>query len=167
MSELLIKSTFDNISTLKNYQDLFNKVKNYEYVSFDIFDTLIKRDVPQPTDLFEVLGYKENISDYQQQRIFAEKKALVKNKNHTSLDDIYDNLSYLPNYHQLKKDECQEEIRLSHVNLDILSFYKYCLTNKKVILITDMYLDRLTIENILKKNKLLGYYRLFISNEIN
>ena len=167
MSKLLIKSAFDKISTIKNYQDLFHKVKNYEYVSFDIFDTLIKRDVPQPTDLFEVLGYKENISNYQQQRIFAEKKASVKNKNHTSLADIYDNLSYLPNYHQLKKDECQEEIRLSHVNFDILSFYKYCLTNKKVILITDMYLDRLTIENILKKNHLLGYYKLFISNEIN
>lgn len=74
MSKLLIKSAFDKISTIKNYQDLFNKVKNYEYVSFDIFDTLIKRDVPLPTDLFDVLGYKENISDYQQQRIFAEKK---------------------------------------------------------------------------------------------
>lgn len=30
-----------------------------------------------------------------------------------------------------------------------------------------MYLDRLTIEEILKKNNLLGYYKLFISNEIN
>lgn len=167
MPKLLLRSTLDNISTIKNYQDLFNRVKNYEYVSFDIFDTLIKRDVPQPTDLFDILGYKENISNYQQQRILAEKKALMKNKNHTSLDDIYENLSYLPNYRQLKKEECQEEIRLSHVNFDILSFYKYCLTNKKVILITDMYLDRLTIEEILKKNNLLGYYKLFISNEIN
>lgn len=124
MVKLLLRSTLDKISTIKNYQDLFHRVKNYEYVSFDIFDTLIKRDVPQPTNLFDILGYKENISNYQQQRILAEKKALMKNKNHTSLDDIYDNLSYLPNYHQLKKEEYQEEIRLSHVNFDILNFYK-------------------------------------------
>ena len=58
MPKLLLRSTLDKISTIKNYQDLFHRVKNYEYVSFDIFDTLIKRDVPQQTDLFDIIGYK-------------------------------------------------------------------------------------------------------------
>lgn len=50
--------------------------------------------------------------------------------------------------------ECLEKINLSHVNTYILSFYKCCSNNKKIIFIVDMYPDSLTIKNILK-NKLM------------
>lgn len=62
--------------------------------------------------------------------------------------------------------ECLKKINLSHVNTYILSFYKYCSNNKKIIFIVDMYPDILTIKNILK-NKLMWYYKVLISNEVN
>ena len=40
-------------------QALYEKVKNYDYVSFDIFDTLIFRNVVNPTDVFMQIELNE------------------------------------------------------------------------------------------------------------
>ena len=35
--------------------ELKNKIQKFEWVSFDIFDTLIKRSVPLPSDVFRIV----------------------------------------------------------------------------------------------------------------
>ena len=46
-------------------------VRHYQYVSFDVFDTLIERDVNRPSDIFALVGKsilgKENAEKF---RIF-------------------------------------------------------------------------------------------------
>ena len=37
-----------------------NNLKKYKIVSFDLYDTLIKRDVRKPTDVFEIVQKKMN-----------------------------------------------------------------------------------------------------------
>lgn len=161
-----IHNLISNYSNIKDQDDLYKKIEKYEYVSFDIFDTLIKRDVPKPTDIFDILGKKVKIDDFKKKRIKAELDARQgSNDSEINLDDIYSKLSYLPNVNAVKKLECEIEISECVQNKWLYDFYNYCVKNKKVILITDMYLPRGIIEEILKKNHLNGYHSLLISNE--
>lgn len=65
---------------------IFNKIEKSEVVSFDIYDTLIYRNVLEPKDIFEVISFiykKRNHNeielDYTYQRVAAEKIARRKN----------------------------------------------------------------------------------------
>ena len=57
---------------------MIQMIKNYKYVSFDIFDTIIVRAVPNPLDVFDVVGdvIKNRLDcefDFKRSRIDAEK----------------------------------------------------------------------------------------------
>ena len=41
---------------MKLTETILHKAALYPVVAFDVFDTLIKRDVARPTDLFALLG---------------------------------------------------------------------------------------------------------------
>lgn len=151
---------------INDYQNLYKKINKYKYISFDIFDTLIKRDVPEPTDIFNIVGDRAGIVNFKDKRIKAELAARQdKGMPEVNLNDIYDKLSYIPNYTSIKQLECQIEIEECVPNKDIYDLFNYCVQHKKVVIITDMYLPRVTIETILKKNKFEGYELLVISNE--
>ena len=68
---------FPKLSTAK----LIDIVKEYDIVSFDIFDTLIKRDVYKEYDVFDLVEkkynstYGDNILNFKDIRIEAEKNA--------------------------------------------------------------------------------------------
>ena len=34
-------------------------IRHYQYVSFDVFDTLIERDVNRPSDIFVLVGKED------------------------------------------------------------------------------------------------------------
>lgn len=59
-------------------------LQEYQIVSFDVFDTLLKRDVKRPTDIFDVMS--ENIliselaSNFSTLRKLAEKTARERSK---------------------------------------------------------------------------------------
>ena len=38
---------------MNDYINKWNKIAEYKYISFDIFDTLIKRNVRYPAEIFE------------------------------------------------------------------------------------------------------------------
>ena len=84
-----------------------------------------------------------------------------------SIDDIY---SYLPFNESIRNTLKELEQRIeeaivvpNEVMVDVLD---YCKEKGKTILITtDMYLPRATIESILKKN-CISYDFIFLSNEI-
>ena len=90
-----------NSGTIPSTQKLLNKVKNFKAVSFDIFDTLLKRKVNNPKDVFQLmqLSIGEKIPNFKDGRIKAEEKArLINNPREITLDDIYDNFSGLDKY---------------------------------------------------------------------
>lgn len=167
-----IKEKLDNWS-ICDYKDIICRISSYNVISFDVFDTLIKRDVPNPQDVFKMLERKTGIDGLSDLRIEAEIKAREVSKNQeVGIKDIYNELGKILKNSQTELNHIMEteiglEEKLCVVNLDMLPIYNYCINNKIVVLISDMYLKRETIESILNKNHIANYRKLYISNEIN
>lgn len=154
-------------------EELRSEIERAGCVSFDVFDTLVKRDVAEPKDVFTYLeGLIEKdeaicFRDFVGQRISAERKARESAPDReVTLSEIY---GYFPSDEAqrkcLMKMECAAEIDLSTVNPAIKPLYELCLElGKKVFFISDMYLPSAAVEDILRKN---GYTegRLFVSSD--
>lgn len=140
-----------------------------KYISFDIFDTLIKRDVPKPTDVFKIIESNFMLDGFEQKRIHAENKARKEtNKHEITINDIYSYIDYDKDLScKLMNYEKKIEKRLCVKNLNIYDFYQEVKKKYKVILVTDMYLDRETIIAILDKNGINGYKKVYVSSELN
>ena len=76
----------------------------YDYISFDIFDTLIVRNVLKPEEVFLIVESKYNslnkkkISDFKTNRLLAQRKASL---NNSEMEEADINLIYkeLENYY--------------------------------------------------------------------
>lgn len=152
-----------------------------KYISFDIFDTLISRPFYSPSDIFLFLSReytrktKKNI-DFRKFRIEGEQLAREYYGNKygyadITLEEIY---SYIEMHYQMDHEEIREmldkerklEISFAGIRKAGRELFDLALeSGKKVFLVTDMYLERETIEAILKKNNISGYQRLYISCE--
>lgn len=163
-----IRKILDNGSS-GDTEQLSKSVSRYKYVSFDIFDTLVKRDVPEPTDVFEIVGKRINVPDFKLKRINAEKQAREKSSSgEVSLAEIYDQFTDLSQQLRTRAitEEINVEIGVSVPNLELIDLFNQLAKNTYVILISDMYLDSDTIEKILDHCGIAGYKKLYISNEI-
>lgn len=155
--------------------ELKKLIENNEVISFDIFDTLIKRNISRPTDVFELIeiiynNRKKSKIDFKNDRILAEKKARGRSyKEDITLDEVYNSFSNLYDKDQLeelKELEKKVEISICTANKDILEIFNYAKKlNKDIIIISDMYLTKDIIEKILEKNNIIGYRKLYISSE--
>lgn len=169
MIKKIIRNSLNNLGNLDE-EKIRKKIEGYDVISFDIFDTLIKRDVRKPTDIFLVMEHLTQIHGFAVDRMESEKEARRNSRTgEVNLTDIYHYLSIVPDK---KKKEMQElekklELELCVQNKELYPIYKYCVKNKRIILISDMYLDRGLIEKILKKNGFCSYEKLYISNEHN
>ena len=144
-----------------------NEIK---YYSFDMFDTLITRLLNKPTDLFSIIEYKYNVPNFKKNRIDAERIARKNSKyEEVTIDDIYNELKIIDssvNTFNVKKIEKELEIKMCVVNKNFINtYYDLKEKNKKMIIITDMYLDIDNIKKILSKNN-ISYDKLYLSSEI-
>lgn len=161
---------------------IYRIIDQYNVISFDIFDTLIKRDIVNPEDVFEILQKKLNnlnikISEYKKKRLLAENVARANSiSEEITLDKIYDcfaeknkNLKF-EIIKKIKELEEETEIELSILNLNIAPIFEYCKeNNKSIILTSDMYLGKAIIEKILQKNNIYqgrDYSKLYLSSEV-
>lgn len=160
--------------------EIIDKIKKYEYVSFDVFDTLVKRYYLEPTDLFlsvaEIFNNNNvsrqiNLEKFKTRRINAEKICRnSKGKEEITLDDIYTELksSYADICDLLKQIEIHEEINSCYANPIIKSVYDWCVNNnKKIIIISDMYLPTSIISSILQKCGFSNFEKIYVSSEYN
>ena len=141
-------------------------------ISFDIFDTLILRNIFQPTDIFRILAKfakdEFDIDDFFQKRVEGEKKARDKVKNsEADFQEIYDEVEKLCGckIEKIKQMDLQLEMEFSVINPYMMEIWKYASEQKKtIIFISDMYLSSDFIKKLLKKN---GYKveHLYVSNE--
>jgi len=143
-------------------------VKNAAVLSFDIFDTLIVRLYRNPTDLFMHLEQSYHASGFTEARISAEltaREAAAKRGIHeVTLDDIYKELHV--SYRSMKPKEIQLEKLMCRVNPEIKSIYDEAVNQKvPVYILSDMYLPREVIEDILSNAGYSGYQKLFLSSE--
>lgn len=160
----------------KDSKRILEKVDGYSRVSFDIFDTLIKRDVPDETSIFEILQkklikekYITSEVDFVKERKKAEQAArIIAENQEVTLDEIYEQLECLlktEKKHILEEEE-QLEIELCTVNPLIRPIYDYCIQKGiDVYIISDMYLSKKVIEKILQKNGYTQYKALYVSCE--
>lgn len=152
---------------------MIQHIESFNYISFDLFDTLMFRTFCNPIDVYRAveLCYKNKYGkpiSFIKNRIKAENLARQR-KGHidVNIDDIYKELDECQN----DKDRlmCLEKLVEidncvpNRVMVDVLLFAKSL--NKKILITTDMYLDRPTICSILKKIGCPFDY-LYISGEV-
>lgn len=157
-----------------NVEKELHKAQKYDIVSFDVFDTLIEREVKKPTEVFYWVGmacFSEHgkAVDFQQHRILAEHVARnVSYTEEVNLDDIYNALEGydIEIVEKLKKLEIETEINLCHPRRQIVDlFNRMKHIGIPVVLISDMYLPKNCLVNMLSKCGVDGYRALFVSNE--
>ena len=154
-------------------QDLIDKIRKYDVVSFDIFDTLLMRKVLFPGDVFEIVGKKLGHKyhfDFAVERKEAEKDLLSKGFN-PKIEEIYNNLARKYN---LSKDEKMEliEIEIETERKVLIPrkkmqdiFFLCKKLEKKIYLVSDMYLTKGYLENILSPLGFNGYEDIIVSCE--
>jgi len=151
-------------------------IDTHDVISFDVFDTLIKRNCLSPKDIFTIVEMQYNkyntdkIFDFRKKRIDAESNTRVKFSNYEdiTIQQIYSNIDYPKDVaDKLKKIELSVELDFCQKNNQISELFEYCLkNNKRIICISDMYLDKDTIGRILKN---AGYNidNIYVSSELN
>ena len=150
---------------------LFKRIEKYENVSFDVFDTLLKRKVNNPNDVFNLMqrAVQDKISNFAQKRIHAESQARSKNNSkEITLDSIYDCMhgTSIEQKEQLKKLELKFEANILVPNKEMIDLFNLCKqANKQIYIISDMYLPLQFIEKILKKNNITGYKKIYLSSK--
>ena len=160
----ILQQVRDKLNTASSIDvaSIINQIERYDIVSFDIFDTLLKRNVKKPTDVFEYIENKYNKADFCERRIAAEKKARAKkNSIEVTLSDIYAEMPY-----DFSSEELEVEGELLIANDWILPVYKHVLKSKRVIITSDMYLPEEFIRQILEREGLGGYEKLYLSSSL-
>lgn len=189
IDELLENDNFFN-QHCTVFDDSLNSLKkamlcdNCKVVTFDIFDTLIQRPFWQPSDMFQLMDNKFLKYDVSSMIKFSDMR---KSAEPIARKKVFSQYS---SYEEVTLDEIYEVIAdLYSVPLDIIEEMKnmeidlerrYCVTRnagkrlfelakylgKEVFLISDMYLSKEIVQQILKKN---GYQitddKIYISSE--
>ena len=140
-------------------------ISPYDIISLDVFDTAIFRKVGAPKHVFRMLEKRYYEEGFATKREQAETVARDQNKDseEVTLRDIYDALGLLED---AMDNEIKTEYLVCYANPDVMNFLHRCLdANKKIIFITDMYLPRYAVENILSSNGFGSFSHLFISSE--
>lgn len=140
---------------------IIKQIEKYDVVSFDIFDTLLKRNVKKPTDIFRYMEKKYQKEGFFNERIDAEKRARARAKKEITLKKIYEEMNF-----DFSKEELETESELLIRNDWIMPVYKKAIQSKIVIVTSDMYLPEDFIIQILKREKLEGYKKLYLSSAV-
>lgn len=177
-SKRIIKSALYalfSVNPVDDYKKIIDIFRPFKVISFDIFDTLLKRDVRSPSDVFLLAQriYESRFGDLgfclREARLRGEILAYRESEGReVSLPAIYSHVtgdSLLRA--RLIDSEVESEKKLAVSNEPVKRLFDRALAmGKKVVLVSDMYLDREVIEVLLKKAGYAGYADLFVSSEV-
>ena len=142
---------------------LIHRAELYPVVAFDVFDTLIYRDLDQPTDLFDWL----EITGRAPQGFAAERKAAEhraradKPHEEITLEEIYNGGCEGAS----ASAECEAELRVVTPNPPLLRFCKELrAAGKRLYAISDMYLPAAQIEAMLAKCGYPAFDGVYVSS---
>ena len=147
-------------------------IKNghYKIISFDLYDTVLFRPFLSDGDKFNFISdFNHEVNNFCEKRINAQRKAIQDEGkgNEISIDKIYDQfkiLTRIAKVDRLIKKELLAET-LSYTLPEIRQLINEIRKeNKKIICISDMYLNKEFIEGILKKEK-IKFDELYISSK--
>lgn len=149
-----------------------DKLKDYDVISFDVFDTLLFRPFEQPTDLFFLIGESFDNMDFKNIRTWAEWDARVKSKERNghmeiALKDIWENLEKKTGLSASEGMQAEENVeqKLCYANPFMLEVWKRLLAmGKKMVVVSDMYLPEKCIAKILENAGYTGIQKIYVSN---
>lgn len=152
-------------------EQLMQEILQHEVISFDIFDTLVMRKVLQPIDVFELVEDRAtkrgiSITGFKALRIKAQSETKTPNANIFEIyitlqkicaiaDDIRDKLLQL-------EIEIEKQVLIQRKKV-VQIMRKALELNKKVYLISDMYLPGKIIEEMLNDLGIGGFSKIFVS----
>lgn len=153
--------------------DFARDLLGYDVISFDVFDTLLLRPFAQAHHLFMILGEKHNCVNFMSIRMEAEKEArnlakAKKGNSEVTISDIYELVEFRTGINKQYgvQLEFQLELEFCFANpymKDVFDILKS--QNKKIIAISDMYLTKPMIEQLLENSGLSGFLDIFVSCE--
>lgn len=149
-----------------NSDRLVETLSGFEYISFDIFDTLVKRNVSEPEDVFRII---ESLTGdgFAGKRLEAEKQARSRlGKTEITLADIY---SFFPaaEREELMQLEINIEKDLIVPNLPLKQVFERCIQGGKTVVISsDMYWDLDQIQDLLVSNGYSGFTSIYLSSDL-
>lgn len=143
-------------------------LRGADWFSFDVFDTLVKRETGSHSSLLKVLAASEGLDaePFIKARQEADRRARIKNEHYT-IDDIYQELQgySVVQASRLLSAEIELEIELARPNKILIDFYKQIAESQSVIvLISDMYLPEWVVDKIVRKVGVSNFEALFVSN---
>lgn len=158
----------------KELELIKEKVQENDIISFDIFDTLVFRNVLKPKEIFKIVEIKYNNKDlvkgFSKFRVDSEAKArILSGKEDITLNEIYKQMEskYGKETEKIKKLEMEIEKEFIVKNDFMKNVFDYCIKEgKKVFIISDMYLPENFLESILKRLGYKGYEKLYVSGEL-
>ena len=143
-------------------------------ITFDVYDTLVCRVIYKDRDLWHLVEREYQKRNHAKPIGFYKKREMADHKarktcpyREVTLDEIYEVFADL--YGQELADACKAleielEINLTFPNDEVIEAYQYAIQqNKKVYIISDMYLTDTIIGQVLEHNKITGYDKLFVS----
>lgn len=169
-----------NNKTVDSFREKIKKV-NPEIISFDIFDTLVDRAIEQPVHIFKLIEPKVDkitqgvITNFQIIRQTAERNvrsSLSEDKQEMTMDEIYDEIHNITSIsrdalEKVKELEIEYEfknIRARKIGLKL--YHEAQRANKKIIFISDMYLDEDVIRKILISAGYTNNDKLYLSSSV-
>lgn len=162
-----------NSGQLPCVEELWDRVRLFQHVSFDCFDTLLKRNVDEATEVFRLMEYiyTELPKGFAKGRVEAEQNARKKlNNNHQeiTIEEIYDCYEGLTEEQKQRYINCEKlvEQKLLVANIKVVELYKRCIENgKNVYILTDTYMPLEFIKQVLKRNGIDEYKQIYVSSE--
>lgn len=154
----------------KNKQTLVKLAGNYPAVSFDIFDTLLIREIGDVINVFRIVASEmPSTFDFLKERIRAELE--LSQTGCPSIAEIYKQIGQNTgvDYGDLSKyldREISIEKSVLKPRKEVLQIYNSILKNgKKIFLISDMYFPGEVISGFLALNGIAGYEKIYVSCE--
>ncbi len=152
-------------------RELLKQIEETQVISFDIFDTLIMRKTLYPEDVFDIIQEKAErqgiaIKDFKSLRQRAD------TENPCILPDIYQIYAHLQfisgiqaqERNRLLEIELETEKEVLLVREEMREIFEFALKKGRLVyLISDMYLPKREIEEILGKLGITGYRDIFVS----
>lgn len=167
----LIKDDAVNSTRNESFESFANELMKYDIISFDIFDTLIRRKLESPTDIFPIAGDKLGIKDFKKLRIDAERtarKEMLSKSGHSEVNiyDIYNIISKKTGIDPQKGVETELLTEKEYCFADgyMSQVFRLLSENKKdMIIVSDMYIPHNKMEELLASCGYRGYKKLYVS----
>lgn len=149
-------------------EELLEMARKVDYLSFDVFDTLLLRNVERPMDVFRLMGIILNEPRFAQVRVEAEQECYRKIGVSTNIYDIYMcvakrmTIDIETTVHL--ELECERKICRANPYMKEL-FDKAKQEEIPIILVSDMYLPACKIEMLLNECGYSGWKKVYVSCE--